>query len=113
MIGGVPAGSEVRVRGATEVGLGDDALLALRPLKGQVEIIVRRGLGRDARCRFGGRVLRLEGVEGEFRFEAGWVLFAADPERDLLLDGQRCTAPIELLSGDVMEVEGRRVEVLG
>ncbi|MEZ4335963.1 MAG: FHA domain-containing protein [Sandaracinaceae bacterium] len=112
LVRGVPVAGAIELAGPTEIGLGDDVSLEVRPKEGSVVIDVRSGFDRGTRVIVGAGALRCAEVAATITFDAGWAVLTADPGASLALDGQTCALPVHLLLEDRVEVDGVEVEVL-
>ncbi|MCB9591501.1 MAG: FHA domain-containing protein [Sandaracinaceae bacterium] len=112
LVQGVPVSGAIELAGPTEVGLGDDVTLDVRPEGGALIIDVRSGFDRGAQVIVGQGALRLPDLAASLAFEAGWPVLTADEGAPLLLDGQTCALPVHLLIEDRLEVAGLELEVL-
>jgi hypothetical protein len=113
-IGGVPIEGAVEVEPPVELGLGEDVTLRCA-LAGDGGFVLRveRGLDRGLTALVSASPVTLPAGDVALGFPNGWATLYASRERPVLLEGRRCVAPIELLSGDRFEVLGARLEVLG
>ncbi len=111
---GVPIARAIEVEPPIVLGLGDDVALdcALAGADG-LALRVARGLDRGLAALASASTLALPVGGLALAFPGGWATLLASRERPVTLDGQSCVAPVELLTGDRIEVEGARVEVLG
>lgn len=112
LVRGVPVAGAIELLGPTEIGLGDDVSLEVRPVAGAVVIDVRSGFDRGTRVIVGAGALRCPELAASVGFEAGWAVLTADPGAALTLEGQTCALPVHLLVEDRVEVDGVEVEVL-
>jgi pSer/pThr/pTyr-binding forkhead associated (FHA) protein len=113
LLSGVPIATRALVTGEGEVGLGDDVALRVRPdaprVQARLEVI--RGLDLGLRAVIGPSPVALPEARVEVYFEHGFGRVVPNGG-ELHLNGQRCTAAVEVLRHDVIEVAGRRLEVL-
>lgn len=113
LIRGLPISGSIALTGETEIGLGDDVSLAIRPLGPESLLIeVLSGFDRGDRIVLGAGPLAWAGLEADVRFEEGWAVLAARSGVELTLEGQTCALPVHLLVEDRLVVGGRPVEVL-
>lgn len=111
LVSGVLLSRAMPIDGALEIALGDDVSLALRPSEGTLELEVLRGLDRGERVLVGAGVVDVPELGVGVRFEADRIAIDARGHRATLGE-RKVTTEIDLLRGDVLEIEGRRVEVL-
>lgn len=113
LVRGLPIRDEIELSGETEVGLGDDVALTVRPTESRgLAIEVLSGLDRGDHVVLGEGDLRFPELAGTVRFEDGWAVLTADPGVPLSLDGQTCALPVSLLLGDRLMVGDVAVEVV-
>lgn len=108
---GVPIAGELRLTAEAEIGLGEDVLLRLEPRARGVAIAVVRGLDRGLACVAGAEPVGVPGLRAHLRFPSGWPTLHAEPGARVRLGAQEVAAPVALLRGDVLEVDGVKVEV--
>lgn len=112
LVRGVPLGAPLVLAEATEVGLGDDVLVRVEPGTEGLAVRVLSGLDAGSVTLVGAGPLPLPGVAGSVTFEGGFVVLRAAAGATLTLAGQRCVAPVDLLVGDELELDGVRLEVV-
>jgi tetratricopeptide (TPR) repeat protein len=112
-IGGVPIASSLAVDAPFDLGLGDDVELRVEAHgRAGLSLRVDRGLDRGLFALASSEPIEVPGTALRVTFPSSWAAVFASRERPLRLDGRHCAAPIELLVGDVLEVDGTRVEVV-
>lgn len=111
LVSGLPIGGPLELTGPTQVGLGDDVRLDVRPAGTTLHVDVESGFDRGARVVVGEGALRPDGLAASISFDAGWAVLTADASAPLTLEGQVCALPVHLLVGDRLEVAGVEVEV--
>jgi hypothetical protein len=116
LVRGVPLGAPLVLVAPLEVGLGDDVRVRLEPASegapAGVTVRVLAGLDAGAVALAGEGALTLPGVAALVTFEDGYAVLQGSPGASVLLDGQRCVAPVDLIVGDQLSIDGVRVEVL-
>lgn len=112
LVRGVPMAGAIELAGPTEIGLGDDVPLEVRPRGGAVVVEVRGGFDRGARIIVGEGALRDAELAASITFDAGWAVLTGDADAALTLEGQTCALPVHLLVEDRLTVGGVEVEVL-
>jgi len=116
LVRGLAIAREVALSGATEIGLGDDVTLRIEPLVtasgAGVSLAVVHGLDQGTKVLAGDAGLRVGDLRGVFTFPAGRATLAADTGATMKLGTQACVAPVTLLRGDVIDLDGARVEVI-
>jgi len=112
LLRGIPLAGELTLDGVTEIGLGDDVSVRVKPAEGGLELEVLEGLDRGLRAHIGPGRLRTEPLAGVIHFEGGHPTFDPDPGVATLLARQKVAAAIVLLASDQLEVDGVEVEVL-
>jgi len=108
---GIPVGDRTTLEGPCVLGLGDDVKIRVAREEGALSMRVEAGVDRGLHARASEGPLRLEGVPARVEFPDGWATLVADAGAPLLLQGQPCAAPVELLIGDRLIVGGVGVEV--
>lgn len=116
-IGGMsidPSGAPLTVAMPVSLGLGDDvgihvAALGARGLALRVDAGLDRGLG----ALVSPDPIELPGTPFRISFPGAWATVHATRERPAVLEGRSCAAPIEVLAGDVIQMDGAILEVLG
>jgi len=110
---GLPISGAIALTGETEIGLGDDVSLAVRPL-GEASLLIEvlSGFDRGDRIVVGEGPLAWAELEADISFAEGWAVLAARSGVELTLEGQTCALPVHLLLEDRLVVGGRPVEVL-
>ncbi|MBJ71694.1 MAG: hypothetical protein CMN31_10195 [Sandaracinus sp.] len=111
LLRGVPVAGEVRVQGGTEIGLGDDVTLKVEPAGEGLRVTVVDGLDRDLVALVGRGELRLEGLAAALSFPGGHATITPDRGAAAELGRQKVAAPVVLLEGDQLTIDGVRVEV--
>ncbi len=111
LVSGVALRRELAIEGPVEIGLGDDVLLLVKPSATGISLEVTRGLDRGEAVVIGAGVVALEEPAAVVRFEPERTTLEAPGTRielgDRLVGGE-----VDLLHGDVLVVDGLRVEVL-
>lgn len=113
-LGGLPISGELPLRGEGEIGLGPYVVLQFTAFDGVLRLHVLRGLGRGQKIVASpGPIGLLDHVELRFCEEEELPSLALSETADsvLVLNGKRVPREIQLLSGDVIEVDGHRYEV--
>ncbi len=113
LVRGLPIASTMTFEGATEIGLGDDVAVAVEPEGEGVRFEVRQGLDRGTIAYAGAGPFQIPGAAAVLTLERGLAVLTADKGTDTRLNRGRCAAPIELLKGDRIEIDGVVVEVRG
>ena len=114
LIRGLAIRGSIELSGDTEVGLGDDVTISVRPAGARgVCIDVLSGFDRGERIVLGEGELRLDELPACVRFEEGWAVLAADAGAELTLEGQTCALPVHLLVEDRLVLASVPLEVLG
>ncbi len=110
---GVPIDASLSLDAPFALGLGDEVevRVALHGASG-IALRVEKGLDRGLEAFASTEPIEVPGTRARVAFPASWATVEASRERPVTLDGRRCAAPVELLSGDVVEIEGVRIEVL-
>lgn len=112
LVRGLPITGSIALTGETEIGLGDDVSLALRPVAGGLAIDVLSGFDRGDTVLLGLGDLPVRGASAVIRFDSGWPVLAPVGAASLSLDGQACALPVHLLSADRLVVGDVPVEVV-
>jgi len=112
LVRGLPVAGAIELTGQTEIGLGDDVTLEIRPDEERLHIEVRGGFDRGQQVVVGEGALRIAGLAASISFDQGWAVLTADPDTPLELSGQTCALPVHLLEEDRLSVAGVEVEVL-
>ncbi len=112
LVQGVPIARDLVVEGPIELGLGDDVLLQLRPSAMAISLEVVRGLDRGEVVAIGAGVVPIEELGALVRFEPERTTLAVAPGTRIGLGDRSVGAEVDLLRGDVLVVNGIRVEVL-
>ncbi len=112
LLRGVPIGGAIQLEGEAEIGLGEDVRLRLEPRAGAVAITVVDGVDRGRECLAGTEPVPVPGLRARLRFPEGWPTLVADAGASLRLGRQELAAPVMLLRGDALEVDGVKVEVV-
>ena len=111
LLAGVPIAAELRVSGATEIGLGDDVTLEVERVSGAIRIEVLGGLDRGQVVWVGTHALRAERLAASVTFPGGHPTITPDAGVKARLGTQPVAAPVNLLIGDRLEIDGMVVEV--
>jgi len=109
LVRGLPIAGSLRLEGSTEIGLGDDVTVRVEAEPWGLKLEVLAGLDRDHVACVGALPLPVPGLRAKVSFVDGHPTLTA--QLGCTLDGQRVVAPIALLRGDVLEIDGHRVEV--
>lgn len=109
LVQGLPIAGSLRLEGTAEIGLGDDVTVRVEAETWGLRLEVLSGLDRDHVACIGSLPLPVPGLRAKVSFVDGHPTLTA--QLGCTLDGQRVVAPIALLRGDVIEVDGHRVEV--
>jgi hypothetical protein len=112
LVAGVPIAGEIALSGPTEVGLGDDVSVRVGPGERGITIDVVRGLDRGEHVVVGERELRVRDVAATFSFHGDRAIVSPDHGVPMVLGAQPVAASIDLLYGDVVTIDGVRVEVI-
>ncbi len=112
LLAGVPIGAELRVTGTTELGLGDDVTLRVELRDGGLCIEVLGGLDRGQVVWVGSGKLRASRLAATVTFPNGHPTLTPNPGTDARLGTQSVAAPVNLLVGDRLEIDGSTIEVL-
>lgn len=112
LVAGVPLARDLVIAGPVEIGLGDDVLLQLRPSSTGISLEVVRGLDRGEVVAIGAGIVAIEELGAVIRFEAERTTLVVAPGTRIGLGGRSVGAEVDLLRGDVLLVDGTRVEVL-
>ncbi|MCB9622684.1 MAG: FHA domain-containing protein [Sandaracinus sp.] len=111
LVRGLPIAGSLLLEGTSEVGLGDDVSVRVEPEDGGLRLTILSGLDRDRVVLVGPGALRVPDLPATVRFEGGHPTVQADTGVRCALEGQTVVAPIALLHGDSLEIDGRRLEV--
>jgi tetratricopeptide (TPR) repeat protein len=111
-VAGLPLAGEIALSGPTEIGLGDDVAVRVSPTARGIAIEVVRGVDVGARFLVGTSELRVPGVAATFSFEGDRAVMTPDPGAEVSLGPQSVAAPMDLLHGDTLTIDGVCVEVL-
>lgn len=111
LLAGVPIAAELRVKGTTELGLGDDVTLRVEPVKNAIRIEVMGGLDRGQVVWVGSGALRASRLAATVTFPSGHPTITPDAGVKARLGTQSVAAPVNLLAGDTLEIDGMVVEV--
>ncbi len=111
LLRGLPIAGELRLHGESEIGLGDDATVRVELRDEALRLTVLSGLDRDRVAWVGPGPLRASALRATVRFDGGHATLLADAGARCTLAGQVVVAPIAVLRGDVLEIDGHRVEV--
>jgi pSer/pThr/pTyr-binding forkhead associated (FHA) protein len=112
LVRGLPIKGSIELGGDTEIGLGDDVSLSVKPLGRSVVVEVLSGLDRGERVVIGDGELRIDGLPAAIKFAEGWAILAADADVEMALEGKPCALPVHLLKEDRLVVGGVVVEVI-
>ncbi|MCB9658711.1 MAG: FHA domain-containing protein [Sandaracinaceae bacterium] len=112
LVSGVPLGAPLSLSGPSDAGLGDDVRVRVEPGAAHVVVRVLSGLDAGTAALAGVGALELPGVAASVTFEEGYPVLRGAPGGQVLLDGQRCVAPVDLLVGDRLSIDGVPVEVV-
>ena len=113
LIRGVPISGEVELSGPTELGLGDDVTVLVRPVPPRACVIeIQTGLDRGLRAVAGAGELRLPDLPCTVSFADGHATLRADAGIDLLLGAQPVALPVVLLYDDRITLGPHRIEVV-
>ncbi|MEZ4247027.1 MAG: hypothetical protein R3B99_02105 [Polyangiales bacterium] len=107
----MPIAGSLLLEGTSEVGLGDDVSVRVEPEEGGLRLTILSGLDRDRVVLVGPGALRVPDLPATVRFEGGHPTVQADQGVRCVLEGQTVVAPIALLHGDSLEIDGRGLEV--
>lgn len=111
LLAGMPIGDEVRLSGTTEIGLGDDVTLVVERRGRAIRIEVKGGLDRGQVVWVGASALRAPRLAASITFPSGHPTLTPDAGVMAKLSTQKVAAPVNLLVGDVLEIDGSLVEV--
>lgn len=111
LVRGVPIAGELRVEGPTEIGLGDDVPVRIESHADGLELTVLGGLDRGLVAWIGPGAMPIPNLAASVSFVDGYPTFTPRVKASCILEGQRVVAPIALLRGDSLELDGHRVEV--
>jgi len=112
LIRGVPVAREVVLTGETEIGLGDDVTVRVRPLSPDAaELEVRSGLDRGLVVVAGRGALAVPGVPATISFDDGCAVLHNGPGVTMMLGDQPCVLPIVLLRDDRIAIGEHVLEV--
>lgn len=113
LVAGVPLASALALTSAgLVIGLGEDVDVWLVREIGGVRGEVRRGPDRDVSFVVGDGSVTVPGARAALSFAPPAVTLRAEEGTVTTLDGAPCRAPIDLLRGDVVVVDGVRIEVV-
>ncbi|MEM1415743.1 MAG: FHA domain-containing protein [Myxococcota bacterium] len=111
LLRGVPIEGELRLEGATVLGLGDDVAVRVSPRADGLEAEVESGLDRGLVVRAGSGELPLAETGAGVAFPEGQPTLVPGAG-GAQLGTQQVMAPITLVEGDVVDLGPVRVEVL-
>lgn len=112
LLAGVPIAAELRIKGATDLGLGDDVTLRVEPVKSSMRIEVMGGLDRGQIVFVGSGALRMPRLAATITFPSGHPTITPDAGAKARLGTQSVAAPVNLLAGDTLEIDGTVIEVV-
>jgi tetratricopeptide (TPR) repeat protein len=112
LVSGLPIARSLALTGETEIGLGDDVRVRVKPAGiRSLQLTVESGLDRGLRAVVGEGALALPGVDAHLHFDAGWPVFSVPATAQMTVDGQKVALPVHLLEGDRLTVDEVPVEV--
>jgi len=111
LVAGIPIGAAMKIEGVVEVGLGDTATVRVTPRGQSAELEVLRGLDRGERTLVGRDRLPLPDVRAAIVFEGDRTLLEPLEGATVKLGTRTIHARVDLLLGDVPEIDGVRIEV--
>ncbi|MBX7194955.1 MAG: FHA domain-containing protein [Sandaracinaceae bacterium] len=123
LVAGMPLAGTLPIEGPIEIGLGDDVTLSARPADGGLAVEVTKGLDRGlvhvlgAPIDGGASVLPVPGAAATIEITSDGVGLSPLPGESAELvpegatSGRRVQGRIDLLRGDVLTIDGVRIEV--
>lgn len=112
LIAQMPIHHEIELSGPTEIGLGDDVSVLVTPSGQGLGLRVLKGMDRGEQIWVGEGPFDAPAVPATFTFLDDRVVLTARQGVSTTLGGRRIFAPIDLLIGDRVDLDGTPIEVL-